>query len=205
MSLQRQSQRDQRRIVVETGLEERAGGRLIEGRVVPRIRHARTRFVEPLPEVEPPKAPDVGDPWCSLTVRARLHRVNWVLRKDQRPGPRATPKSCMPEHVREIFKDQPGEPIRLRVPAADQDAINQTLADLVRFYSDDEAKVVIYAIIEKTSGEDLGETLGCSGTHARTLMKRMLDRLVIDWNRHSWRPDANDIERAKKLIHRNIK
>ncbi len=182
----------ERILTVELGLDDRAT-------------RARTRFVAKAPPPKPPRDPEIGDPWCPLTVRARLQRIGWVLRKDPRVRPQQV-KSCMPEHVREIFKDQKGEPMRIPVPAADQDAINATLADLLRFRDDDEGKAVIWAIIEKTSGEDLARTLHCSPNHARALMKRMLDRLAVDWNeRYYWRPDAKDVERAKKLIHRNIK
>lgn len=181
----------ERILTVELGLDDRAT-------------RARTRFVDRSPPPPPPKVPEIGDPWCPLTVRARLQRVNWVLRRDPPVRPQQV-RSQMPEPVREIFKDQPGEPMRLAVPSADQDVITAVLIDLLRFKDDDEGKAVIYAIVEKTSGEALSETLHCSPNHARTLMKRMLDRLAVDWNTLSWRPDAKDIERAKKLIHRNIK
>ncbi len=165
-----------------------------------------TRLVDrkPVTVIEPPKAPEVGDPWCPLTVRARLHRIGWLLRKDPRVRPQQE-RSCMPKPLREMWKDLPGEPMRIPVPAADQDAVNQALSDLMRFWNDDEAKVVIYAIILKASGDDLAEQLGCSDTHARKQIKLMLDRLAVDWNKLPWRPDAKDVERAKKLIHRNIK
>ena len=166
---------------------------------------ARAKFVARKPAQEPPKPPELGDPWCPLTVRARLQRVGWVLKKDPKVGPRKEPKSCMPEVVREMWKDQKGEPMRIPVPASDQDAVNLTLIDLLRFRFDDEAKAVIYAVVEKASGEDLGVTLGCSDTQARKLMKRMLDRLAVDWNRLPWRPDQKDIERARKFIHRNVR
>ena len=197
-------------VEVETGLDQRAGATLVDGRVVHRQRRARTRFVDKPSMPKPPREPEVGDPWEPLTVRARLHRLGWVLRQDPRPGlygrePEQIP-SCMPAAVREVWKDQPGEPMRRVVPAADQDVVNKTLTDLLRFKDDDEGKGVIYAIIEKTSGEDLGRTLGCSANHARTLIKRMLDGLAKEWNsRYYWRPDARDVDRAKKLIHRNIK
>jgi len=181
----------ERILTVELGLDDRST-------------RARTRFVDKAPAPKPPREPEVGDPWEPLTVRARLQRVNWVLRQDRTVRPQQV-RSCMPEPLREVFKDLPGEPMRRVVPSADQDVVNQVLIDLLRFKADDEGKAVIYAIVEKTSGEDLGKTLHCSPNHARTLMKRMLDRLAIDWNTLPWRPDAKDIERAKKLIHRNIK
>lgn len=198
---------DQRQIVVEPDLDERAGGRLVDGKVVHRTRHARTRFVTAPPASDPPEPPKLGDPWCAVTVRARLQRIGWVLRRDPRVGPNPDPPSCMPEVVRERWKDAaPGSTIlRISVPAADHSAVNETLIDLLRFKDDEEAKAVIYAIVEKTSGEDLGITLRCSGKHARTLMARMLDDLATAWNALPWRPDAKDIERAKKLLHRNIK
>lgn len=197
---------DQRQIVVEPDLDERAGGVLLDGKVVVRTRRARTRFVSVPPAPEPPPPPQVGEPWTTVTVRARLHRIGWVLRKDPRVGPSPNPPSCMPEVVREAWKDAAkGTVVRIAVPAADHTAVNETLIDLLRYKDDEEAKAVIYAIVEKTSGEDLGVTLRCSGKHARTLMARMLDELAAAWNALPWRPDAKDIERAKKLLHRNFK
>lgn len=166
---------------------------------------ARSKFVAKKPKAEPPKPPELGDPWCPLTVRARLQRVGWVLRKDPRVGPRESPKSCMPEPKREVFKDQPGEPMRMPVPSVDQDAVRETLGDLVRLYADDEGRAVAYSLIFKFGGDALGEVLRCSDTHARKLQKEMLETLAKVWNGYGWRPDARDIERAKKFIHRNIK
>lgn len=165
---------------------------------------ARSRFVARKPRPEPLKPPELGDPWCPLTVRARLQRVGWVLRKDPRVGPRENPRSCMPEPVREMWKDQKAEPMRIPVPSADQDATVEVLKDLLRFKDDDEARYVVFSIAEKMGGDRLGELLHCSDTHARKLQKRMLDDLAKVWNGYSWRPDARDIERAKKFIHRNV-
>lgn len=180
-------------VVVETGLDP-----------VTRTA-ARSRFRARRKPDEPPKPPELGDPWCPLTVRARLQRVGWVLGRDPLVGPRENPKSCMPEPVREPWKDQKGEPMRIPVPSVDQDAATHVLTDLLRFKDDDEARYVVFSIAEKMGGDKLGELLRCSDTHARKLQKRMLDDLAVAWNRYSWRPDARDIERAKKFIHRNIK
>lgn len=166
---------------------------------------ARAKFVARKKRAEPPRPPELGDPWCPLTVRARLQRVGWVLRKDPRVGPRRDPKSCMPEVVREMWKDQKGEPMRIPVPSADQDAVTAVLQDLLRLKDDEEARCVVFSIAEKMGGDKLGELLHCSDTHARKLQKRMLDDLAAAWNRLPWRPDARDIERARKFIHRNIK
>jgi len=128
-----------------------------------------------------------------------------VLAKDPEPGPRENPRSCMPEPVREAWKDQKGEPMRIPVPSADQDAVTVVLQDLLRFKDDDEARYVVFLIAGKLGGEKLAEFLHCSDTHARKLQKRMLDDLAKAWNGYTWRPDGRDIERAKKFIHRNIK
>lgn len=194
-------------VEVDLGLEERAGGRLVNGKVVTRTRRARTRFVHRRKGAgeAAPSLPVIGGDWCPLTVRARLQRVGWVLAKDAKPGPRKNPKSCMPEIVREVFKDQPAEPMRIPVPSADQDAVNAVLKDLMRFRYDDEARYVVFSIAEKMGGDGLGELLHCSDTHARKLQKRMLDDLAKAWNGYTWRPDARDVERAKKFIHRNVK
>jgi len=166
---------------------------------------ARARFVAKKRLVAIPREPVLGDPWCPLTVRARLQRVGWVLGRDPLVGPRENPKSCMPEPVREPWKDQKGEPMRIPVPSADQDAATHVLNDLLRFKDDDESRYVVFSIAEKMGGDKLGELLRCSDTHARKLQKRMLDDLAKVWNGYTWRPDARDIERAKKFIHRNIK
>lgn len=165
---------------------------------------ARTKFVSRRPHAEPPKPPELGDPWCPLTVRARLQRVGWVLSKDPRVGP-GEPKCGWPDYIRELFKDEKGDPMRIPVPAADQDAVFQVLKDLLRYRYDDEGRAVAFSIMMKMGGDVLGTLLGCSDTHARKLQKRMLEELASAWNHLPWRPDARDIERAKKLIHRNVK
>ncbi len=193
MDVDRFAERGGQDVVVETGLDP-----------VTRTA-ARSRFVARRKPAEPPKPPELGDPWCPLTVRARLQRVGFVLNKDPMVGPRENPKSCMPEPVRELFKDQKGEPMRIPVPSVDQDAVTDVLKDLLRYRYDDEARAVVFSIVDKMGGDALGEALRCSDTHARKLQKRMLDDLARVWNGYAWRPDARDIERAKKFIHRNIK
>lgn len=192
MDVERFGERRGQNVEVEIGLDAN-------------MTRARAKFVARKPRPEPPKPPVLGDPWCPLTVRARLQRVGWVLAKDPEPGPRKNPRSCMPEPVRELFKDQKGEPMRMPVPSADQDAVTDVLKDLMRFKDDDEARYVVFSIAGKLGGEKLAEFLHCSDTHARKLQKRMLDDLASAWKGYSWQPDARDIERAKKLIHRNIK
>jgi len=166
-------------------------------------RHASTRLVD-TPPAEAPREPALGDPWEPLTVRARLHRLAWVLSKDPRVGPRENPRSCCPEPVREVFKDQPGEPMRMPVPRADHDAVNATLQNLLRFV-DERDRAVIFAIAARTSNRDLGEALRCHHITAARRIEEMLALLAGHWNNLGSRPDQVDIDRATRLIHRDFK
>jgi hypothetical protein len=189
-----------RSVVVETGLSDE-----VEYRGKSFTRHARTRFVKPakVVEVEPPK---LGDPWEPLTVRARLHRMNEVFRRiphtpDTKPRQH---RSSMPEPVREVFKDQPGEPMRLPVGRADHSAAMQLLDSLVKRQSRLQ-RVLIWGIAAKQSHRQLAKHLCCGHPHAGRRVQEMLVVLAADWNARGWRPDATDIADALDLIHRKIK
>lgn len=165
--------------------------------------HARSKFVAKKPRPEPPKPPELGDPWCALTVRARLQRMAEVFRRiphdpDTRPGKE---RSCMPTPVREIFKDLPGEPMRVPVARADYAAACQVLDDLVKRQSRLQ-RILVWGIAAKQSHRQMAERLCCSHTHAGKRVQQMLTVLVAAWNGYGWRPEAADIERAKELIHR---
>ena len=190
-------------VEVEVGLEERAGGRLVDGKVVTRTRRARTRFVTPRKAAAPVRSPEVGDPWCPLTVRARLQRMSDVFRRiphdpDTRPG---IERSCMPTPVREVFKDQPGEPMRVPVSRADYNAACQVLDDLVKRQSRLQ-RILVWGIAARQSHRQIAEHLCCSHTHAAKRVQQMLTILVASWNGRGWMPEAADIERARELIHR---
>ena len=184
-------------LVVETGLAEEVAYR---GQAY--TRHARTRFVERAKPVEP-EVPKLGDPWCPVTVRARLQRVNWVLTKDPKVGP-ADVRSCMPEPVREVFKDLPGEPMRIPVPRADQTATNLTLQSVIGFKDRDD-RLVIWAIAGSISDRDLAPMLGVAPNTAASRKLAMLARLAADWNARGWQPDVVDVARAESLLHRKVK
>ena len=187
-----------RSVIVRTNLDDEVDYRGKSDR-----RRASVRFVA-TPAADAPREPMLGDPWEPLTVRARLHRLNWVLTKDPRVGPRKDPRSCCPEPVREIFKDQPGEPMRIPVPRADHDAVNATLQSLLRF-KDESDRAVIFAIAARSSARDLGEALRCHHATAARRIEEMLKLLAGHWNNLRLAPDQVDIDRAIRLIHRDFK
>ena len=182
-------------VVVETGLAEER-----EWRGESYVVHARTCIIE-AEKPEMPKAPEPGDPWDPLTVRARLHRFADVFRKlphtpDTKPGGY---RSCLPEPVREVFKDQPGEPMRLPVRPEDMRAA-MGLLDVIVTLSD-EQRLVLWAIALKISDRRLARQLRCSHPTA-ALRKEGLLRLLA--SRLPDAPDDRDVERAREFIHRNL-
>ena len=191
-------------VVVETNLDEVVDreGKTFGGSY--RV-HARSRFRQREPAPEAPKTPELGDPWCPLTVRARLMRMAETFRQlphtpDTKPGGH---RSCMPEPMREIFKDQPGEPMRLRVPKADHDAAMQVLDSLItlnRLF-----KIVAWHIANNISDRRLGRYVRRDGKTAAKLKLQLLDRLAVDWNARGWPLQAEDVREASVLIHRNIR
>lgn len=156
--------------------------------------HARTRFVAVARPCH--VAPELGDPWCELTVRARLRRMGDVFRRlphtaDTRP---ATYKSCMPTPVREIFKDQPGEPMRLGVTAADMSAARQVLDSL--WMLDRESLIVAWGIACSLSDRRVGRELSCHHATAANRKQQVLGILAAKWNLLGTLPDATDIRDA---------
>lgn len=168
---------------------------------------ARTRFVARKRAPEPPKDPEVGDPWCPLTVRARLMRFGRVWRKvphtpDTRPEP---VRSQMPETVKEIFKDQKGEPMRLPVASVDMTAALQLLDAYIAYRDDPDRKELWWAIADKETDRKMAERYSC---HHATIARRkqaFLVEVAADWNARGWVVMLGDVVQAKKLIHRNIK
>jgi hypothetical protein len=191
---------DRRQIVVTTGLDERAGGTLRDGVVVQRTRHARTRFVEREKPVVL-RDPEPGDRWCALTVRARLERMGEVYRRlphspDTRPQP---VRSCMPEPLRELFKDLPPAPLRPGVADDDLAAANQIVDVLA-----ERERGIAWAIANRMSDRELGRHIGCHHATAANRKQDVLARLASHWNGLGWRPDDEDIRRARQFVHRNF-
>lgn len=195
--------RGKKRVVVETGLDERAGGKLVDGKVVPRTRHARTRFVD-VANPTRPREPEIGDPWCPLTVRARLKRMAEVFRQvphdpDTKPG---RERSCMPMPVREVFKDQPGEPMRIPVARSDLAAAKQVLDSLITFNR--LKRIVIWSLANNISDRRLGRYVRRDGKTAARLKQLLLGELAEDWNKRSWPLEPLDVRGARDLIHRDF-
>lgn len=199
---------EQRKVVVETNLDERAGAVLVDGPkgrgVRPRTRHARARFVEARREADPLEPPEIGSIWCPLTVRARLQRMADVFRRvphtpDTKPQGH---RSCMPQPVREIFKDQPGEPMRLRVAQADYAAAMQTLDSFVTLSRLN--KIVGWHLANNISDRRLGRYVRRDHKTAAKLKQKLLAFLAGDWNARGWVPEAEDVRMARDLIHRNF-
>lgn len=165
---------------------------------------ARARFVARKPAQEPPKPPELGDPWCPLTVRARLQRMAEVFRRlphtpDTKPGGY---RSCMPEPVREIFKDLPGEPMRVPVGSADLKDATQVLDALIQMTT--VQRILAWGIAAKVAATLAAKYLRCSDKTARTRMLQFLDATAADWNRREWVPNERDILLARQFIHRKV-
>lgn len=195
---------EQRRDVVFTEHDEviDRGGHGIK-RSSYRLR-ASTRIAKPKASKAVADQPQLGDPWCSLTVIARLQRMADVFRRmphtpDTKPQGH---RSCMPDIVRELFKDQPGEPMRLRVGNDDYTAAMQTLDSFVtlnRLF-----KIVGWHIACKIGDRRLGKYIRRDRKTAAALKQLLISRLITDWNARGWKPDQEDIENAGQLIRRKI-
>lgn len=180
-------------------------------RFAERIRHARTERIDRASKTEGGAdtapvdvRPQVGDPWDPLTVHARLHRFAAVFRRlphtpDTRPGGY---RSCMPDTVREAWKDLPGEPMRIPVGADDYRAA-MLLLDVIISLTDDQ-RLVLWGLALRLSNRRIGRQMRC---HHLTVAKRkteVLDLLASRLNDMDTRPDGRDVERAAELIHRNL-
>jgi hypothetical protein len=147
--------------------------------------------------------PEVGDPWCDLTVRARLERAAEAYGRLPEVKLREHPRSCMPEVVRERWKDEPKEqrrPLTDRALAdADLTAAHQVIDLLTR-----EQRPIAWAIAEKMSDRKLGKALGCHNMTAARRKHAMLLELAHHWNGLGLRPDESDVKRAAAYLGKNI-
>lgn len=205
-----------REVVVETGLDERAGGKLIDGKVVTRTRHARTRIVDIERHGEAfLDLPEVGDPWEPLTVRARLERTAEAYGHLPKAGPRKNPKSCMPIPVRQKWIDaakeegQSESELDQALDERDDYAVKAAhqVVDALPAGDDVDAaekRLIAWAIAQKKSDRWLGRKLGCHNMTAAKRKQEMLATLADEWNRLDWRPDAIDVKRARRFLHNNI-
>lgn len=165
---------------------------------------ARARFVARKRPAEPPKPPELGDPWCPLTVRARLQRMAEVFRRlphtpDTKPGGY---RSCMPEPLREIFKDQPGEPMRVPVGSADLKDAMQVLDALIQMTT--AQRILAWGVAAKVPASTVARYLRCSDKTARKRLLGFLEATWSDWNRREWTPNERDVTLARQFIHRKV-
>jgi len=188
---------DQRQIVVETGLSDE-----VEWPRQTVIRHARTRFVDRAKTSEPPRLPELGDPWCPLTVRARLERMGETYRRlphspDTRPQQH---KSCMPTPLRELFKDFiEALQHKLGVTDADLSAANQIIDVLTSA-----ERNIAWAIANRMKDRELGRHRHTNHHEAAKAKQNTLAMLVAHWNTYEWKPDAEDVRRASRFMHRKM-
>jgi hypothetical protein len=199
-------QRERQRVVVETNLDE-VVDRLEPGLTPATYRvHAKARFIDIERHGEAHlELPVVGDPWDPLTVRARLERVGETMRRLPKPGPRKV-GNCMPETLRERWKDAPKEEATdealddVDVNAAYQviDVLPMGLGEL-----DSNERRIAWAIAQKRSDRWVGRRDGCDGKTAAARKQTVLKSLAEQWNKREWRPDAEDVKRARKyFLHR---
>lgn len=212
--MEREGAMTERQIVVETGLEERAGAVLVEGKVVPRTRHARTRFVEALP-VAVETVP--GDRWSPPLVAARLQRMAEIFWRDAGGVlPTDVMKTCMPDALLERGKDYaPVQTVpRERLTNAQIDFACTTFQVVLRlFVADERAGAVIWCIANRKSFAE------CAVELNRMLKRRDVTRFDV---RNKWAEqlgpaiaelfnalrlpiDLDDVTRAsRRSFHRKI-
>ena len=161
--------------------------------------------------------PAPGDPWCPLTVRARLERMGEVyrqlphtpdtvmasrVRRDERGKVvevNEAFRSWMPEPVRELFKDEPGVPRRLMPSDRDIAAAHRIVDVLSK-----EDRDIAWAIANRMSDRKLGRALHRDGKTAAMRKQDVLHRLARHWNALEWRPDREDCARVEKFFHKKV-
>lgn len=189
---------DGKTVLVETGLSDE-----VEYRGKSYTRHARTRFVDKAKSSKP-RNPQLGDPWCPLTVRARLERMAEVFRQvphdpDTKP---AQERSCMPTPVRQVFKDQPGEPMRIPVARSDLAAARQVLDSMIALNR--AKRIVTWSIANQISDRRLGKYIRKDHKTAARLKQIVLAELAGDWNGRGWSLELLDVRGARDFIHRKF-
>lgn len=197
--------RSERMVTVQTGLCETVDRS--EGRIQGTFRvHARTRI-----EVQIERhgeafndLPEVGDPWCPLTVRARLERMNEAYNRQPKVRP-GREKCAMPAVVREKWKDAAKDPKEDegRKDREAEDADLNAAYQIVDVLSESE-RLIAWPIACQKSDLWLGKRLGCHNMTAAKRKQKMLTHLAIKWNGLGFRPDAEDVRRARKFLHREI-
>lgn len=147
--------------------------------------------------------PEIGDPWCDLTVRARLERMNEAYNR----RPRVTPgreRSCMPTPVRGWGDAAKTKEEREHVKDRDAEDSDFNAADQIVDVLADHERPVAWAIATRMKDRVLGRKLGVHHATAAKRKQEMLTHLAIRWNRLGFRPDAEDVRRARRFVHREV-
>lgn len=205
-----------RQIVVETGLDERAGAVLVDGKVVPRTRHARTRFVEAVPM---PVEAVPGDRWTPPLVAAKLQRMASLFRRDRVRGlwPQGY-RSNLPEplldrssdYARAVTVPRPG------LVNAELDYATEVFGIVLKLWpGDEDAPSIVWCIANQMDYSDAAEEMNAATWRrkrdwtARNIRyhwaENIAPRLVGLFTKLQLRIDPEDVARAmKRSFHRNI-
>lgn len=204
-------------IVVETGLDERAGASLRDGKVVPRTRHARVRFVEAPP---PPIEAVPADRWTQPLVAAKLQNMAALFRRDRVKGLRPMGyRSNLPEPILDRSQDYaPTVTVpRPGLTAAELDhAIEVFSLVLALWPGDEDAPSIIWCIANQQDYADAADEMNQATWRrkrdwtARNIRyhwaERIAPRLVDIFTDMQLSIDPEDVARAsRRSFHRNIR
>lgn len=209
---------DQRQIVVETGLDERAGGTLVDGQVVQRTRHARTRFVAgqpPQPIVAVP-----ADCWTQPLVAAKLQNMASLFARDRSRlvGPQGL-QSGMPTPLPDRSTDYYSPKTIPRPPLsnAQLDHAIEILEIVLKLWpGDEDAPAIVWGIANRLDYQDVADCMNrCTWRRKRDWTARnvryhwaenIAPKLVDLFTELRLRIDPEDVARAsKRSFHKNIR
>jgi hypothetical protein len=212
---------DQRQIVVETGLDERAGGTLVEGpggrTVVQRTRHARARFVA----MQPPSIDPVPvDRWTPPLVAAKLQNMARLFSRDRarQVGPRGL-ATGMPEPIPERGKDYYAPKTIPRPPLdnAQLDHAVEIFSIVLKLWAGDEdAPAIVWCIANRLDYEEAAEYMNAATWRQKRdwtprniryhWAENIAPRLIELFTELRLRIDPEDVARAlRRSFHRNIR
>ena len=208
---------ERRQIVVETGLEERAGGVLHQGLVVQRTRHARARFVA---ETLTAEAPVPADRWTPPLVAAKLQNMAALFRRDRVKGLRPMGyRSNLPEPILDRTRDYaPAVSVPMpKLSNAELDHALEVFELVLKLWpGDEDAPSIVWCIANRLDYADAAEEMNAATWRtkrdwtARNIRyhwaENIAPRLVGLFTQLDLRIDPEDVTRAsKRSFHRNIR
>lgn len=208
---------ERRQIVVETGLDERAGGVLQQGVVVQRTRHVRTRFVT----VEPPAIEPVpSDRWTQPLVAAKLQNMAALFRRDRVKGLRPMGyRSNLPEPILDRTRDYaPAVSVPMpKLSNAELDHALEVFELVLKLWpGDEDAPSIVWCIANRLDYSDAAEEMNAATWRrkrdwtARNIRyhwaENIAPRLVGLFTQIELRIDPEDVAAAtRRSFHRNIR